>query len=367
MTLGLLSSLKMTGKSLIMIFAGLKQSQLSSWSTSLSNWASKMPICTSTQTTKALLGLLPKVEARTAQLILPFAVLWLHFTLFLFLLISPIFLLQKIWLTQSCVGILALWIKFCFLLSCSLMSLNPSSFMSSLNPSFSVVTHAIASLVEGGHKMLSPHPTYAHNSSLVPSSSDKPPLPFSLHTSSDVLPCYHNIFFTSHKGRKPTQGREIKTSDLRPLVPAKECLFFWQTPYGEDHFFDMAKKLPLPLASMACLTIRSALLPTTATTYAAGMKRFTQFCDHWDIPECDHMPASYALLSTFIASYIGKKAGKTIKTWLSRIYAWHTINHAPWYDNDKWVHLCHTIANRAGTFHEKPPHAPVSLNYLHML
>ena len=249
--------------------------------------------------------------------------------------------------------------------------------MSSLHPSFSAATRAIVSLVEEGHKMPSPRPINAHNSLLATSSDESPSLhshnssdknsfPSSdLH--SDLHSCYENIFFTSHKGHKPTQGREIKPNNLRPLVPAKERLFFWRTPYGKDHFFDMAKKLPLPLASAACLTIRSALLPSMATTYAAGMKRFTQFCDRWDIPECDCMPASYALLSAFIASYIGKEAGKTIKTWLSRIHAWHTINHAPWYGEDKWVHLCRTIANREGTSHEKPPRAPVSLNYLHVL
>jgi len=247
--------------------------------------------------------------------------------------------------------------------------------MSSLHPSFSAATRAVASLVEEGHKMPSPRPINAHNS-LFATSSDKSSssLHFSHHSSdnksfpsSDLHSCYENIFFTSHKGRKPTRGREIKPNDLRPLVPAKERLFFWRTPYGKDHFFDIAKKLPLPLASAACLTIRSALLPTTVTTYAAGMKRFTQFCDRWDIPECDRMPASYALLSAFIASHIGKEAGKTIKTWLSGIHAWHTINHAPWYGEDKWVHLCRTIANCEGTSHEKPPRAPVSLNYLHVL
>ena len=123
-------------------------------------------------------------------------------------------------------------------------------------------------------------------------------------------------------------------------------------------------KLPLPLASAACLAIRSALVPATATTYAAGMKHFTQFCDQWNIPESDHMPASYALLSTFIACHIGKQARSTVKTWLSGIHGWHTINHAPWYGDDRWVHLCQTVATREGTSHEKPPRPTASLNHL---
>jgi hypothetical protein len=244
--------------------------------------------------------------------------------------------------------------------------------MTSLNPSFSAAARAVASLVDESHKRPSPRPINAHNDSLFSSSHNlKSPSSFSSDdnkfSSSDIISCYQNIFFTSHKGRKPSQGREIKPSPFRPLVPAKERLFFWRTPYGEQHFFDMAKKLPLPLASAACLMIRSALVPATATTYAAGMKRFTQFCDQWYIPECDRMPASYALLSAFVASYIGKEAGKTIKTWLSGIHGWHTVNHAPWYGDDKWVHLCRSIANREGTSHEKPLRPPVSLEHLYAL
>jgi len=97
------------------------------------------------------------------------------------------------------------------------------------------------------------------------------------------------------------------------------------------------------------------------------MKRFTQFCDQWDIPECDHMPASYALLSAFIALYIRMEASNTIKTWLSGIHAWHTVNHAPWYGDDKWVHLCRKVASREGTSHEKPPRSLVSLEHLLVL
>jgi hypothetical protein len=198
----------------------------------------------------------------------------------------------------------------------------------------------------------------------LPSSSSIPLDKKNGPSSSDLDSCYRNTFFTSHRGHKPTKTREINPSHLRPLVPTKDRLYFWRTPYGEKHFFDLAKKLPLPLASAACLAICSGLVPATATTYAAGMKRFTQFCDWWDIPECDCMPTSYALLSAFVASHIRKEAGNTIKTWLSGIHGWHMVNHAPWFGDDKWVHLCRTVANCEGTSHEKPPRPPASLNHL---
>ena len=267
--------------------------------------------------------------------------------------------------------------------------------MSSLQPSFSAATRAVASSMEGDSKRSPPRPIVTHKdpsfsfssnfssnlSSYLSSNSlshsnnisSSPNFPKISSDTNNISPspelssCYQNLFFTSHKGRKPSKQLEIKPSHLRPLVPAKDRLYFWRTPYGDEHFFDLASKLPLPLASAACLAIRSALVPATATTYAAGMKRFTQFCDQWDIPESDRMPASYALLSAFIAFHIGKEAGNTIKTWLSGIHAWHAVNHAPWYGDDKWVHLCRTVANREGTSHEKPPRPPASLHHLRVL
>jgi hypothetical protein len=242
--------------------------------------------------------------------------------------------------------------------------------MSSLHPSFSAAKCAVASLMEECSFEPSPRPIIAHKN---PDTSSPSLVSFNfvftkpISSTPDVFSCYHNVFFTSHKGHKPSKGREIKFNPLHPLVPAKDRLYFWRTPYGDKHFLDLASKLPLPLASAACLTIRSALVPATASTYAAGMKRFTQFCDQWDIPEIDRMPASYGLLSAFIAFHVGKQTGSTIKTWLSGIHGWHTINHAPWYGDDKWVHLCRTVATRKGTSHEKPLRPPVSLNHLHVL
>ena len=39
----------------------------------------------------------------------------------------------------------------------------------------------------------------------------------------------------------------------------------------------------------------------------------------------------------------------------------------PWYGDDRWVHLCRTVATREGTSHEKPPRPPASLNHLLVL
>jgi hypothetical protein len=76
------------------------------------------------------------------------------------------------------------------------------------------------------------------------------------------------------------------------------------------------------------------------------------------------MPASYGLLCAFIGNFKGSISGKTIKSWLSRICAWHVANHAPWYSDDKWVQMARVSAKKEGSRHKRPLCAPVSIEHL---
>ena len=76
------------------------------------------------------------------------------------------------------------------------------------------------------------------------------------------------------------------------------------------------------------------------------------------------MPASYTLLCAFIGNYKGTNSGKTIRSWLSGIRAWHLANHAIWYGDDKWAQLARISANKEGSQHKHPLRAPVSIEHL---
>src|SRR5882672_7291178 len=79
------------------------------------------------------------------------------------------------------------------------------------------------------------------------------------------------------------------------------------------------------------LVMVRCVLPNTLKNYAAGLSHFTKFCDDFNIPKVEHMPASELLLSTFITSHGAGSVGKgAIKTWLLGIELWHCINDAPW-------------------------------------
>ena len=60
----------------------------------------------------------------------------------------------------------------------------------------------------------------------------------------------------------------------------------------------------------------------------------------------------------------GRQARNTICSWLSGIHAWHVINHAPWFGDDKWVQLAWVFVNIEGTKHEHPLCTPISIEHL---
>ena len=169
------------------------------------------------------------------------------------------------------------------------------------------------------------------------------------------------------RARKPHVGRSIIPNKLRLHVPAAQRIFSWRTPFGFRHQNDVAQRLPAPLVESTMMAIRGALAPSTKSTYAAGPLHFTQFCDKWDISEEACMPADYALLCAFIGEYKGLQSGNTIRSWLAGLRSWHIMNHAPWHDDDSWVHLARTSANKEGTKHKLAPCAPVSIEHLSCL
>ena len=166
------------------------------------------------------------------------------------------------------------------------------------------------------------------------------------------------------KPKKPHAGRQISQNSLCPHVAAADRLFAWDTPHAVRHRQHLLASLHPHLVNSAMMAIRGAYAPNTKTTYAAGTLRFTQFCDRWGITEEVQMPASYPLLCAFIGEYKGRQAGNTIRSWLSRIHAWHVVNHAPWFGGSEWVQLAQVSANKEGTKHQRPLRAPVSIEHL---
>ena len=102
-------------------------------------------------------------------------------------------------------------------------------------------------------------------------------------------------------------------------------------------------------------------------TYGAGLLRFNQFCDRFQIPETKRMPASYVLLSSFIADHSGSTSGATIRNWLNGLRLWHVINGAEWHGKHSWVAALIKTAEKEGIVFRRPPRNPITLDYLRAL
>ena len=214
-------------------------------------------------------------------------------------------------------------------------------------------------------------PLAQSSSSLLAPSLPIPPLPLSMHTSIETARRLSSSSSTAvdtplatRKPRKVPADRTITNSPYRPRVSAADRIFSWRTPYGISHDLSLLAELPPALAESAKMSITGALAASTRSTYASGILRFNQFCDKWNIAEGSRMPASYGLLCAFIGEHKGTISGRTIRSWLSGIRAWHLANHAQWHGDDKWVQMARTSANKEGAHHRRPLRAPVSIEHL---
>jgi len=100
---------------------------------------------------------------------------------------------------------------------------------------------------------------------------------------------------------------------LCPHVSAADCCLHWLTPYGLNHMDMLATHMPHTLVTQQRVVLVKAIKPKTLSNYGAGLLRFTQFCDKFDIPESLPMPCPEWFLSIFIMTHgAGSVSGGTL-------------------------------------------------------
>jgi len=164
--------------------------------------------------------------------------------------------------------------------------------------------------------------------------------------------------------RRPQVGRELVPSSFRPHVPATDRIRLWQTPHSLSFNAHVASYLPPKLVDSSFNMIYRSLTPATRSTYGAGLLRFTQFCDKYNISESDRMPASFILLVAFISEHTGSVSGKTICGWLSTLKAWHDTNSTEWCGDSRWLQMAQVTASKEGTAFRKKQRDPVTVEHL---
>nr|GAT43217.1 predicted protein [Mycena chlorophos] len=171
-----------------------------------------------------------------------------------------------------------------------------------------------------------------------------------------------HAFPSDLKSRRPKLGNAHRPSPLRPQVAARMRLLAWQTPYGAGNIV-AHKHLPPADMAKSRASILASLAPNSQSTYAAGLLRFTQYCDRSNISEHLRMPAQPFLLCCFIADSIGSHGLKSAKNWLNGVAFWHHINLAPWFGDEPCVKKVLRAVDKDNKF-VRPPRGPITLEHL---
>ncbi|KAJ7064539.1 hypothetical protein C8F01DRAFT_1054007, partial [Mycena amicta] len=196
-------------------------------------------------------------------------------------------------------------------------------------------------------------------SSLIPSHSDK-------EYASDITTAALELAFPSKaKARRPKTGNETLPSPYRPFVPAHQRLLAWKTPYGQSQLALDRDLTPKDKALMLA-RVSNGLVKKSQSTYAAGLLRFTQFCDERGISEYRRMSADATLLACFISSSIGTHGLACAKNWLNGVQYWHIINNAPWHGDGPLIRKILRAIDKENPS-KLPPRGPITKQHLRCL
>ncbi len=158
----------------------------------------------------------------------------------------------------------------------------------------------------------------AHPSGRLSPASTSLPHPVGVDIDSPKLPHF------STKKPRVRQGSMIQPSDFRPFLLASQRIPYWTTPYSINSFAVLSSIYPRDLISAWKNVMLASVTEDTLKNYGAGLLRFTQFCDKFQIPEEKRMPADETLLSIFVTEMgAGKVKKSTIDTWIDGIKLWY--------------------------------------------
>ncbi|KAF5322726.1 hypothetical protein D9619_000414 [Psilocybe cf. subviscida] len=169
--------------------------------------------------------------------------------------------------------------------------------------------------------------------------------------------------------RRTKHNSLLVQSHLRPHVRADQRLIAWSSPASLAKRSELASKFG-PDEARAILELRLfSLEPKTRSNYAAGLLRFTQYCDSRRIPEEDRMPASEDLLSAFSTVMAASKVSRdTLDNWMSGIAFWHQMHSLPWYGGGRALKMTKVAVGKLAPESSKlPKRPPVTMDHMNAL
>ena len=100
-------------------------------------------------------------------------------------------------------------------------------------------------------------------------------------------------------GLPPKPQDHITPNSLCPSVLTADCFNHWLMTYGIAKLDDAMCLFPIHCIVQHRLLISKCVLPTTLSSYAAGLICFTKFCNDYKVPEAE-MPACLQIPSVYV-------------------------------------------------------------------
>lgn len=167
--------------------------------------------------------------------------------------------------------------------------------------------------------------------------------------------------------RKPKLGCNYRPSPFRPPCLAKDRIRSWSSPFSTSQRNNILSEIPPENAHILLDTMLSSLDEPTRSCYAAGLLRYTQFCDGLDVSEERRVPASETLLASFIASWAGKISSSTTSNWLAGLHFWHQYQGAQWHGANMLRITQSGVDKLVPPSSRRPKRSPVTLQHMHCL
>ena len=160
----------------------------------------------------------------------------------------------------------------------------------------------------------------------------------------------------------------ILLNAMQPHVAAADRILLWMTPFGLPNMRSRSKFLPTHIITRERLVVTRAISPKALGNYAAGLLRFTRFCDDLSIAEDLRMPAPEWLLSAFVTTRGAREVGKgTLSAWLLGLQLWHNVNNAPWHGGTHLKRALQGASQATPPSSKKSKQLPITLWHLQSL
>ncbi|KAF7334413.1 putative reverse transcriptase domain protein [Mycena venus] len=114
-------------------------------------------------------------------------------------------------------------------------------------------------------------------------------------------------------------------------------------------------------------TLQHAWSESTLEKYGSSLAAFHEYCDKEGVSVSQRLPANEFLLCTYASSRVGEIAGRTARSALAAVKAWHTINGAEWRGGIRLRYTLRAVKNMAPSSSKRPMHPPVSATMVDIL